>query len=47
MKCILSLLLCCMLQLAASAQGQTGEAKVSLNGSWAFKTDPNNVGAEQ
>ena len=36
-----------MLQLAASAQGQTGEAKVSLNGSWAFKTDPNNVGEEQ
>lgn len=31
----------------AMAQEQTGEIKLSLNGKWGFKTDPNNVGEEQ
>ncbi|QHT69001.1 hypothetical protein GXP67_21280 [Rhodocytophaga rosea] len=31
----------------ALAQQQTGEIRLSLNGKWAFKTDPNQVGEEE
>ncbi|MGV3505475.1 MAG: sugar-binding domain-containing protein [Adhaeribacter sp.] len=47
MKRMLIVWLAFWLPLAATAQQLTGEEKVSLNGSWAFKTDPDNVGQEQ
>lgn len=47
MKYLLIMVLAFWLPLAAAGQEGSGEEKVSLNGSWAFKTDPNNVGQEQ
>lgn len=47
-KIFLLLFACYLLRAGqAAAQAQTGEEKVSLNGKWAFKTDPNNIGEEQ
>ena len=47
MKKILSVFILISFFIASRAQQHTGEYLQSLNGSWAFKTDPNDIGERQ
>jgi len=47
MKKILCLFILTSFLLKSNAQQNTGEYSQSLNGSWAFKTDPNGIGEQQ
>lgn len=47
MKKVLFLFILASFLSEAKAQKNTGEYLQSLNGSWAFKTDPNDIGEEQ
>lgn len=47
MKKILFLFILTFFLLKSNTQQNTGEYSQSLNGSWAFKTDPNDVGEQQ